>query len=112
MGAAGDKLQRFLEEICWLFEARPALNMLCQNKSHAIEGGSRLQEGRMEVMPSMTSRGDRKLGANGCWGTLCSEKRLVASLTATSRSGVRSGAKRIPVFWTPSSPFTNYSVVC
>ena len=31
--------------IRWLFEARPALNMPCQNKSHAGEGGSRLQEG-------------------------------------------------------------------
>ena len=36
------RLQRFLEEICWLFEARPALNMLCQNKSPAVDDGSRL----------------------------------------------------------------------
>ena len=29
VGAAGDELQHFSEEIRWLFEARPALNMLC-----------------------------------------------------------------------------------
>ena len=55
VGAAGDELQRFLEEIRWLFEARPAL-MLCQKKSRrrkrpeatvetnggqAVDGGSR-----------------------------------------------------------------------
>ena len=50
----------------WLFEARPALNMPCQNKSHAIKGGSRLQEGRTEIVPSKVARGDRKLGVNGC----------------------------------------------
>ena len=38
------RLQRFSEEIRWLFEARPALNMLCQNQSHAVNGGSRLLE--------------------------------------------------------------------
>ena len=37
-------------------------------KSHAVEGGSRLQEGRTEVMPSMAARSDRKLGVNGCRG--------------------------------------------
>ena len=36
VGAAGDELQRFLEEIPWLFEARPAL-MLCQKKSRRRE---------------------------------------------------------------------------
>ena len=54
-------------------------------------------------MPSRVARGDRKLAANGCWRTLWSEERLVANLTATPRSGVRSGAERIPVFWTPSA---------
>ena len=54
-----------------------------------------------EGMPSRAARGDRKLGASGCWGTPWSEERLVASLTAAPRSGVRSGAKRVPVFWTP-----------
>ena len=44
------------------------LKMPCPNESHAIEGGSRLQEGRTEVMPSMAARGDRKLEANGCRG--------------------------------------------
>ena len=34
--AAGDELQRFSEEIRWLFEARPAL-MLCQKKSRRCE---------------------------------------------------------------------------
>ena len=34
----------------WLFKARPALNMPCQDKG----------------MPSRAARGDRKLGANGC----------------------------------------------
>ena len=112
MGAAGDELRRFLEEIRWLFEARPALNMLCQNKSHAIEGGSVVQAGQTEATPLMAARGDKMSGANGCWGTLWSEERLVASLTATPRSGVRSGAEGIPVFWAPSSSFTDYSVVC
>ena len=54
-------------------------------------------------MPSKAAQGDRKLGATGCWGTLWSEERLVASLKATPRSGVGSGAKRIPVFWAWSS---------
>ena len=50
------RLQRFSEEIRWLFEARPTLKMLCQKKScrrerleatggtnggHAVDGGSR-----------------------------------------------------------------------
>ena len=43
------------------------------------------------------------LGANGCWEILWSEEYLVASLTATPRSSVRSGAKRIPVLWAPST---------
>ena len=78
----------------WLFEAKTALNMPCQDKG----------------MPSRVARGDRKLGANGCWGTTWREERLVASLTATPRSAVRSEAERIPVFWTsstrPHSPTT------
>ena len=45
----------------------------------------------------MAARGDWKLGVNGCRVTLWSEKRLVASSTATPQSGVRSGAERIPV---------------
>ena len=59
------------------------------------KGSSRLQElkGRTEVMPSMAARGYWKLGANGCRGASWSEE-----LTATQRSGVRSGAVRIPVF--------------
>ena len=79
VGAAGDELQHFSEEIRWLFEARPALNMPCQNKSPAIEGGSRLQEGRTEVTPSMAARGYRVSGAIDCWGMLWSEERLVAA---------------------------------
>ena len=35
-------------------------------KRHAVEGGSRLQEGRTEVIPSMAARDDRKLGVDGC----------------------------------------------
>ena len=56
-----------------------------------------LQEEETEVTPSMAARGNRMSGANDCWGTLRSEERFVASLTATPRSGVRSGADRIPV---------------
>ena len=70
----------------WFFVTRPALNMPCHDKG----------------MLSRATRGDLKLGANGCWGTRWSEERLVASLTATPKSSVRSGAERIPVFWTPS----------
>ena len=55
MGAAGDELQRFLKDIRWLFEAGLSLNILCQNKCHAIEDDPRLQEGRTEVLPSMTA---------------------------------------------------------
>ena len=89
------RLQRFSEEsgtgelftsylyrsIRWILKARPALNMLCQNKSHGIEGGSRIQEGRTEVMLSKAARGDRKLDANGCRGASWSKE-----LTATPRS--------------------------
>ena len=42
----------------WLFEARPALNMPCQDKG----------------MQSRADRGDRKLGANSCRGASCSEQ--------------------------------------
>ena len=67
--------------ISWLFEARLALNMLCQDKRHAGEGGSRLEEGRTEVMPSKAARSDRKLGANGCREAPWSKE-----LTATLRN--------------------------
>ena len=49
----------------WLFEARPVLNMACQDKG----------------VSSKATRGDRMLGANGCWGGSWSEE-----LTATPRS--------------------------
>ena len=42
MGAGVDELQRFSEEIRRLFEARLALNMMCQMKRHAVDGGFRL----------------------------------------------------------------------
>ena len=64
---------RFSEEIRWFLEAKSVLNMLYQSKSHAIESGSRVQEGRREVIPSMAARGDRKLGAHGCRGASWSE---------------------------------------
>ena len=67
--------------IYWLFEARLALNMLCQDKRHAREGGSRLEEGRTEVMPSKAARSDRELGANACRGAPWSKE-----LTATLRN--------------------------
>ena len=45
-------------------------------------------------------------GSIGCWGTLWNEECLVASLAATLRSGVRSGAERIPVdVFMASTPF-------
>ena len=40
----------------------------------------------------MAARGDGKLRAFGCWRMLWIEECLVASLTATPRSGVQSGA--------------------
>ena len=76
----------------WLFEARPALNMTCQDKG----------------MPSRAARGDQKLDANGCWGKPWSEERLVASLTANPRNGED---PRVLDTIHPSS-FTDYSVMC
>ena len=70
--------------------------MLCQ-KSPTVESGLRLLEGRTEVTPSMAVRGYRMSVATGCWRTLWGEERLVAILTATPRSAVRSGAERIPI---------------
>ena len=69
----------FPEEICWLYEVRPAL--CCARKSLAVEGGSRLHEpeGQTEFTPSMATRGDQKLGANGYRGASWSEERLVAA---------------------------------
>ena len=63
--------------------------MPCQ-KSLAVEGGSRLHEpeGRTGVMPSMATRGDRKLGVNVCRGASWNEQLDV------------NFAERIPVFWT------------
>ena len=49
----------------WLFEAKPVLNISCQDNG----------------MPSKATRGDRKLGANGCREASWSEE-----LTATPRS--------------------------
>ena len=84
----------------WFFAAMPALNMPRQAKG----------------VPSRAAQGDRKSGANGCWGTPWSDVRLVASLTATSRSGVRLGAERKFVFWTsslnPPSSTTRIVVLC
>ena len=40
----------------------------------------------------VVDEGARMSGAIDCWGMLWSEERLMASLTATPRSGVRSGA--------------------
>ena len=65
----------------WFLTARPALNMPCQDKG----------------MSSRAARGDRKSGVNSCWEKPWSEECLVANLTAPPRSGVRSGAERIPV---------------
>ena len=73
----GDELQRFLEEIrrpC--FEARPAQNTLCREKSLAVEGGARLHEleGRTEVTPSKRLEVIGRLGAIGCRGASWSEQ--------------------------------------
>ena len=57
----------------------------------------------------MAARGYRISRAIGCWGALRSEERLVASLTATPQSGVRSGAERILLFWTSSWPPHSFS---
>ena len=54
------------------------MKMPCKNKNRTVESSSRLQDGRTKVTPSTTARGDRISGANGCWGTLWSEERLVA----------------------------------
>ena len=43
----------------------------------------------------------RVSGAIDCWGILWSEERLMASLTATLRSGVRSGAGTVFMASTP-----------
>ena len=72
---------------------------------------------RAKDTPSRAARGDRKSRANSGWGTPWSEECLVASLTATPRSGVRPGAERIPVFWTsstnpPSSTTTRIVILC
>ena len=64
-----------------VLRSQAGLKMPCQDKAMTLKAARR----------------DRKLRANDCWGTLRSEERLVASLTATPRSGVRSGAVRTPV---------------
>ena len=84
--AAGDELQRFQEEIPRLFEARPA-SMLWQNKSHAVDGGSRLKD----------ARGDRLLGN----ATVVEERRGASSLTATSRRGFPFSGHRLHGQHTP-----------
>ena len=43
----------------------------------------------------VVDEGARMSGAIDCWGLLWSEERLMASLTAAPRSGVRSGAGTI-----------------
>ena len=50
----------------------------------------------------VVDEGARMSGAIDCWGMLWSEERLMASLTATPRSGVRSGAGTV---FTASTPF-------
>ena len=77
--------------------------MPCQNKNHAIEGNSRLQEGRTEVVQSMVARGDRKLRANDCRGASWSE------LTATPWSWAWTGAEWIRRLLNTVDPsFSNY----
>ena len=56
---------------CWLFEARPALNIPCQDKG----------------MPSRAARGDRELGANGCRGAYGASS--LAARNSTERLGAR-----------------------
>ena len=49
----------------------------------------------------VVDEGARMSGAIDCWGMLWSEERLMASLTATPRRGVRSGAGPVSMASTP-----------
>ena len=95
VGAAGDELQCFLEEIRWLFEPKPTLNCRAR-KSHADWSGSMLQEGRTEVTPSMAAQGYRMSETICCWEMLWSEEyRGASSLTATLRRGFSFSGHRL-----------------
>ena len=83
----------------WLYEARPASNMPCQDKG----------------MRSRAARGDRKLGANGCRGASWSEqldgKELRGALGSAIRN--REDPRFVDTVYTVcSSFFTSYSMVC
>ena len=56
----------------------------------------------------VVDKGVRMSGAIDCWGMLWSEERLMASLTATPRSGVRSGAGTV---FMASTPFLQLQVL-
>ena len=63
------RLQRFSEEIRWLVEARPALNMLCQNSDRCVESLSESiaacsSEGVADV-PSKRRNDGGRTGASG-----------------------------------------------
>ena len=83
----------------WLFEARPALNMPCQDKG----------------IPSRAARGDRKLGANGYRGASWSEQLDGKELRGALGSAIRN--REVPrffytVYMTGPSFFICYSMVC
>ena len=69
----------------WLFEARPTLNLPCQDK----------------VTPSMAARGYWKLRAIGCRGASWSEQVDGKELRRALESAI--GTERNPVFWTSSA---------
>ena len=80
-------------------EARPALNTLCRENvlpSRVARGYISRRNGGHVV-----DEGARMSGAIDCWGMLWSEELLMARLTATPRSGVRSGAGTVFMASTP-----------
>ena len=84
------------------------LRKCCARKSHAVESGSRLQEGRREVTPSMAARGFRISGAIGCRGASWSEACREGTLWSVMRRarGALFSRYRLHIF------FIYDSVVC
>ena len=76
-GAAGEELQRFFGGDSLALWNKAGYNAV-PGKSLAVEGGSRLHEldGRIRGHDVMATRGDWKLGANGCRGAFWSDERF------------------------------------
>ena len=91
---------------CSVFRSRFTASLKQDQLEYAVPGKalpSRVAQGYMSRRNGghVVDEGPRMSGAIDCWGMLWSEECLMASLTATPRSGVPSGAGTVFMASTP-----------